>query len=88
MWGFTELANGRYSQLSWWAQVILTLGNTSADHGREDGTSAIRGVAVVIRDSGDGDTTKFVRDGSTGLSNKDALMKRFLELATLSINLP
>jgi len=78
-----ELVNGRYSKWDRWVQVKLTLGNTSADHGREDGTSAIRGVAVGIGDSGDGDTTKFVRDGSTRLPNKETLMKRFLELATL-----
>ena len=67
MWGFTELANGRYSKWGRWVQVKLTLGNTSADHRCVDGTSAIRGVAVVIGDSGDGDTAKFVGDGSTRL---------------------
>ena len=51
----------------------LTLGNTSADHGRVDGTSAIRGVAVSIGDSGDGDTTQLVRDGSTRLLIKETL---------------
>ena len=73
MWGFTELVNDRYSKWDRWDQVKLTLGNTSADHGRVDGTSAIRGVAVSIGDSGDGDTTQLVRDGSTRLLIKETL---------------
>ena len=73
MWEFAELVNGAYSKWDRWDQVKLTLGNTSADHGRVDGTSAIRGVAVSIGDSGDGDTTQFVRDGSTRLLTKETL---------------
>ena len=49
-----------------------TLGESSADHGCVDGTSAIGAVAVVIGDSGDGDTTQLVRDATTGLSNKES----------------